>query len=311
MRRKLSMVRTLSLFVCFGIVVSAASAEAACLANGAAFKGELREVRTRLADGKLVVSIQLVVPVATCARVEETGTDPIQITGIRSVEILPKRGAAANFLGLIGAKATFKGKFGIPADGSGTADVVLADAEMVSADRKPAVVADQVPPDQPSDLIEQPAVDPNVADNAPAAAGEQAAPDPRLNSAGMADRLKRFVTDFYLAPDALTAPQLRAIYAENLEYFGGQRVSVERVIADKLHYFQRWPDRQFRLVAGTLDVNHDRAKPSVYHVSFEYDFAIAGPGRQSSGRGFGLLSVDLALGQGQIVRETGEILQSQ
>lgn len=303
MRPHFLFARSLQLTVGLAIgLLSCAANAAGCLENGTAIKGELREVRTRAAGGTLVRSLQLVVPVAACAKVEDTGTDPILITGIRAVEILPKRGAAENFFGLIGAKATFKGKFGIPADGSGTADVVLADAEMVSADRKPAVVAEEPLPDQ---------AEPQVAENADPPQDEQAAPAPRLDAAGMADRLKRFVTNYYLSPDALSPPQLRAIYAENIEYFGGQRVTVERVIADKLNYFRRWPERKFHLVDGTIDINHDRSKPSVYHVSFEYDFAIAGPGRQSSGRGFGLLSLDLALGQGQIIRETGEVLQSQ
>ena len=51
--------------------------------------------------------------------------------------------------------------------------------------------------------------------------------------------------------------------------------------------------------------------PQLFHVTFEYDFRIRGPGRQSSGRGFGLLTLDFGGDNAHIIRETGEILDSQ
>ncbi len=294
-------------------------AAAACLEDGKPIAGELREVKTRDLKGKLITTLHVVLPVATCAKVDDTGTSPIMITGVRSVEFVPKgtvgREQARQ---LIGAKVEIKGKLGIPADGSGSADVVALKSEVLTVDRKSIASADEPGVDAADEPAVPTAEDANRVAEAPADEDAAAVPDatnadqrPIAERADLPERLTRFVTDYYLGSSPLSSEQLRALYATRVEYFGGRKVSVERVVADKLSYYRRWTDRRFRLVDGTLDINRDRRQPSLFHVSFEYDFRISGPGRRSSGRGFGLITLDLGTSDAHIVRETGEVLQSQ
>ncbi|MDX2259833.1 MAG: hypothetical protein NW205_13085 [Hyphomicrobiaceae bacterium] len=121
--------------------------------------------------------------------------------------------------------------------------------------------------------------------------------------------ISRFVDNFYLAGEDLDAAQLELIYGERVAYFGQRRKARAGIIADKLAYYKRWPQRFYARVPGSLSIERLPGPRRRVEVRFDYEFDLAGAGRRSAGRGSAILTLDLTSGGGRIVREEGRVLE--
>jgi hypothetical protein len=120
------------------------------------------------------------------------------------------------------------------------------------------------------------------------------------------EAVQKFVTDFYLANENLSAEQIDAIYAPTVQYFGST-TSRRAVVREKLAYYRRWPDRQFTLDPDTLKIATAPSGPRIVDISFDYDFNVRSADRTSTGRGIARLTLDLSGNEGQIIREEGRV----
>jgi hypothetical protein len=118
--------------------------------------------------------------------------------------------------------------------------------------------------------------------------------------------VQKFVTDFYLANENLSAEHIDAIYAPTVQYFGST-TSRRAVVREKLAYYRRWPDRQFTLDPDTLKIATAPSGPRIVDISFDYDFNVRSADRTSTGRGIARLTLDLSGNEGQIIREEGRV----
>ena len=157
--------------------------------------------------------------------------------------------------------------------------------------------------------------DPRLAQAPPSAAAPSVAapssgqPFSEPDVAAFEERVAGFITEFYLSGDNLSEADLERIYADEVDYFGKRHRTRAQVLADKRAYFARWPERRYRLLRETLGVVRRPGASKVYDVSFDYEFAVAGPSRASRGRGRALLTLDLGQEGGRITRETGQVLR--
>lgn len=70
-------------------------------------------------------------------------------------------------------------------------------------------------------------------------------------------------------------------YAERLDYYGEVSVPREKVLDDKLKYYQRWPNRRFSLVRNTLKVKE--VAQDVLEVVFDFKFDVENATKRSVG----------------------------
>ncbi len=155
---------------------------------------------------------------------------------------------------------------------------------------------------------------------APAISSAQAAPDRSGASANVANniadlsdaeleaKIGRFIEGFYLSGQDLTRSEIRTLYAPRVDYFGGKQKSRRAIVRDKMAYFNRWPDRSYELIPGTLTVLRAGPAGNLVTATFEYRFDTRGGGRRSTGRGFSVLTLDFTEPNGQIVREQGKVI---
>jgi hypothetical protein len=116
------------------------------------------------------------------------------------------------------------------------------------------------------------------------------------------------IKKFYLSSAPLSPAEIKALYAEPLEhYFGEKGVSLDRVAQEKADYYKEWPKRSYKLVPGSLKV--DWVSEGVAEVSFLYDFTVSAPDKEpNKGRGRANLTLDITEAPGRITREDGEVL---
>jgi hypothetical protein len=136
-----------------------------------------------------------------------------------------------------------------------------------------------------------------------------AAADP-IAGAGTLPRasVQKFVSDFYLAGEDLSAEQIEAIYAPRVVYYGTP-TSRASIIRDQQAYTRRWPQRRYTLIDDTLAITAKPNAPKTFDVSFDYDFEVRAADRTSMGRGFTRLTLDFSVPGGQIVAVEGRVTQ--
>lgn len=121
-------------------------------------------------------------------------------------------------------------------------------------------------------------------------------------------RIVAFVETYYLGSGEMSLDEMRAVYANRVDYYGKRNVRLSDVLKDKQAYMRRWPERQFDLVPGTMEVRRMNWDEAIYDISYVYDFYVRAPGREKSGRGYTRLTIDLNVGRGKVVREAGKVI---
>lgn len=130
-----------------------------------------------------------------------------------------------------------------------------------------------------------------------------------MSDVELRDAITRFVENFYLAGEDLSEEQLEAIYAPVVNYFGNRRKTRASIVRDQRRYYRRWPDRNFELISGTLNVVRTDQADEIVDVVFEYFFETRSGKRKSRGRGVTMLTLDFSVAGGQIIRERGEVTE--
>jgi len=122
--------------------------------------------------------------------------------------------------------------------------------------------------------------------------------------------IRDFVRNVYLTDRLDTVRAIRRTYADPMRsYWGKRNVRLRAVVSDKISYFRRWPDRQFRLVDKTLAISQNRREPDVYRVTFEYAFRNHRPGHTAEGFGETELLLEDFDGRWIILAESGRVVQ--
>ncbi len=95
-------------------------------------------------------------------------------------------------------------------------------------------------------------------------------------------------------------------YAANLSYYGKPRTLAE-VLADKQRYFQRWPERGYRIREGSILATcaNDNCM-----VSGIYDWTVRSLARNNQARGVARFSYTISLGQPpKVIAEDGRVIK--
>ena len=95
--------------------------------------------------------------------------------------------------------------------------------------------------------------------------------------------VQKFVSDFYLAGEDLSAEQIEAVYAPRVQYYGAS-ASRATIVRDQQAYTRRWPERRYTLLDETLTITPKPNAPKTFDVSFDYDFDVRSQTRSSMGR---------------------------
>jgi uncharacterized protein len=121
-------------------------------------------------------------------------------------------------------------------------------------------------------------------------------------------KLVEFVTDEFHRTGGMSPVELRRIYSDRVDYYGVPGKGVEAVIADKQAYGERWPERAFRIKAGTFKIA-ETDDLDVFDISYRYDFHVRGESREQKGEGETSLRIDISGGRFVILREDGKVLK--
>ncbi|MGH6815025.1 MAG: hypothetical protein ACREC6_04915, partial [Hyphomicrobiaceae bacterium] len=121
-------------------------------------------------------------------------------------------------------------------------------------------------------------------------------------------RIERFIAESYIDPPNPTAQTLGRLYGPSVDYYQKQQTR-EQVVADKLRYYQRWPQRRFEVVPGTLTSEAVTGTPKRYAVGFQYTFRATAGSKTSAGRGAVRLVLEARNGGFIILSESGSVLE--
>lgn len=292
------------------VTLIAAPAEARCLANRRPIEGQLSVMRQLGDAGQSLKGYQIQLPHAACANAADLDGAPVQLQGVRTVQIMTSDAAGEQKLdSLIGEHIVVAGYIDVPDRERHTGDAVLSNAWLVSVPSTggPAVAPDDGQPDEADTAATTGAAHTEIAVVAPDGTETAYAPPTNADRNDIETRLGRFVTEFYLSGDNVSPDVLRGIYARKVSYYG-KVVGLEQVVKSKLTYFGRWPAREFTLQPGTLAIRPMRTDGRVYELTFVYDFQVSSATRKSGGTGYSRLRIDLADGRGKIVRESGKVI---
>jgi serine/threonine-protein kinase len=116
------------------------------------------------------------------------------------------------------------------------------------------------------------------------------------------------VADEYLTFGAMDdLSRVGEVYADQIRYYDRGLVSRPAVLADKLAYYGRWPQRQYARVSAV------RSLPTGgggRRVEFEYEFRVSDPfGDEAAGKARVVLSLERQGGRVRIVEENGEVIE--
>lgn len=121
-----------------------------------------------------------------------------------------------------------------------------------------------------------------------------------------AEQVATFVESTLFRPGPRQQAELRALYGNSVDYFGKRGMAVKDVLKDKVQYFKRWPERDFRLDRSTMSVTTDGQELS---IQFEYSYDVSGQKGRRSGRGVSMMRLrEAANGSFVILSENGRTL---
>ena len=126
---------------------------------------------------------------------------------------------------------------------------------------------------------------------------------------GVSDGFVQFIAETYLNPKIVTADDVAALYGERITYYG-RRQTRDQVVADKLRYYKRWPDRDYALDRDSLKITRKPSgADSSAEVRFEFTYSVS-DGRETR-RGRGVTRLELIADDGRlvIVSEDGRTLK--
>ncbi len=280
----------------FLLIAMAPTARAACLHDGMRVEGQLRRIETRHPNGTRLSGYHLFLANPICVRAERSSGGKGTLSDIHTVQLVPADDSVARELdSLLGARITASGAFMEPQTVYHTGDIVLLDARILVVADRPAPAAERA----------ESARGAGEPETAPETSARPMPSDP----AEIRARFARFIREFYLAGYDLSAEEIAEIYAPRLFYFGKARFPVKRVVADKIAYYKRWPERRYALLEDTLRIRPARQRENAWDLAFEYTFELAGPRRTRRGRGIAYITVDLSGGRVRILREHGKVLK--
>lgn len=141
-----------------------------------------------------------------------------------------------------------------------------------------------------------------------------AGPSPAHAQQGVPDDIYEiveiFIRDSYLTNWFASRENIRRSFMDPMNYYWGKRnVPLRNVIRDKLAYVRRWPRRTFRMINGSLQIQRDPERDSVFAVRFRYEYVTARPGGRSAGLGETTLLLDLGTPDILILGEGGRVLE--
>jgi hypothetical protein len=131
-------------------------------------------------------------------------------------------------------------------------------------------------------------------------------------AAGALDtRARAFIEDYMRRSAGDVSEALgyaRRLFVGEVGYYG-KHLDAEQVLADKRRYFQRWPQRQYRLKPETLRVACDETRATC-RIAGELEFRAADPAtaRVSSGTASYDLRVVFTAAGPRIIEENGRML---
>lgn len=107
------------------------------------------------------------------------------------------------------------------------------------------------------------------------------------------DAVARFIEETLFRPGHRRGAELRAAYADTVDYFGKTQ-PIREVLADKDRYFKVWPERTF-----DLDRNSLRVSRQGQNLSVEFNFTYRVTGAKGARSGSGVASLVLREGPGE------------
>ena len=299
--------RTFAILLGVSTALTAAAADARCLANKRPIQGQLAVMRLKSETGRDLKGYQIELAHPACADAADLDGAPVRLEGVRTVQIITSDVAGERKLdSLIGEHIVVAGYLDAPDPARHTGDAALSNAWLIAVPSTGEgmdggqVLADGGAPPEPGRT--------EIATIGADGTASRYQPPADANRSDIEARLGRFVSDFYLSGDNVSPDVLRGIYARKVNYFGKPGTSLDRIVKDKLNYYRRWPAREFTLRPGTLAIRPLRTDGRMYELTFMYDFKVASATKHSGGTGYSRLQIDLAEGHGKIVRESGKVV---
>lgn len=157
--------------------------------------------------------------------------------------------------------------------------------------------ADRSPPIDSSRLAPGTAPATDVRRLAPPAQAEQ-------NVEADALRLVETVVAAHSQADTAAISRVILAYGGTVDYYG-KPLALDDVVRDKQAYFQRWPERAYRIRSDTIIVSCNRL---VCVVSGVYDWAVRNDRRNKQAAGVATFRYSVDIQNMQIVAETSEVL---
>lgn len=102
--------------------------------------------------------------------------------------------------------------------------------------------------------------------------------------------------------EGVNRDSMREFYADRVVYYG-HSMSREQVLADKLRYIAHWPQREYRMVPGTVSATCDEAHEVCRAVGVMRWSRMSNTGRRVSGESRMSFTLTRSSG-GKIVRES-------
>ena len=96
------------------------------------------------------------------------------------------------------------------------------------------------------------------------------------------------------------------LYATRVTYYTQGTVGRNEIRADKLHYFTRWPSRQYQRLSSVQTL---QTSATGRQIRFEYSFAVNMAGKSARGAAYVILTLERLNGQLVITEERGEVMR--
>ncbi len=122
-------------------------------------------------------------------------------------------------------------------------------------------------------------------------------------------RLAYFVEWKYLGGESGAVPLGMESYADIVDYYGNPKTPRRDVEKDKKRYYDRWPNRRYKMLRQTLSMTE--TAPGFYDIAFEYTFDVENDQKRTQGRGNASLLLKRQGNSYLVYREAGDVLDRQ